>query len=106
MENIRKSWNKFAQEQQKVEDEFWASVGKNGIKTILEFVGGPVASGTFSVFTDLRNSKIGDGVENTQSVLEEITSGRLKTIIKNSGNYGVSPLSNMLQDFMLSLIHI
>lgn len=96
----KKELEQIAQEQQKVEDEFWASVGKNGIKTILEFVGGPVASGTFSVFTDLRNSKIGDGVENTQSVLEEITSGRLKTIIKNSGNYGVSPLSNMLQDFM------
>lgn len=88
------------QEQKKAVDEFWASVGKNGIKTVLEFVGGPVASSSFNVLTAITKPDVGDGVENAQKVLEEITSGRIKTIIKNSGNYAASPLANVLQDYM------
>ena len=37
-----------AQEQRKAEEDFYLSVAKNGMKAVIEFVGGPVASGTFS----------------------------------------------------------
>lgn len=91
--------DQIAKEQRKAEEEFYHSVAKNGMKTVIEFVGGPIASGLYSILADSTKSDIGGGVENTQQVLEEMTSGRIKTIVKNAGNV-VSPFADSLQEFI------
>lgn len=88
-----------AQEQRKAEEDFYLSVAKNGMKAVIEFVGGPVASGTFSILTNSIKPDVGEGVENTQNILEEMTSGRIKTIVKNTGNV-LSPIADSLQEFI------
>lgn len=88
-----------AQEQRKAEEDFYLSVAKNGMKAVIEFVGGPVASGTFSILTNSIKPDVGEGVENTQKILEEMTSGRIKTIVKNAGNI-LSPIADSLQEFI------
>ena len=88
-----------AQEQRKAEEEFYLSVSKNGMKAVIEFFGGPVASGMFSLLTNSIKPDIGDGVENTQNILEDMTSGRVKTIVKNAGNV-LSPIADSFQEFI------
>lgn len=82
-------------EQRKVREEFKNSLVKNGIKGILEYVGGPIASGTFGILDSLSTGDKGDGFENTEKILEEIAPGRYKNLLKHTG----SPIVNSIQDY-------
>lgn len=82
-------------EQKKVREEFKNSLVKNGIKGILEYVGGPIASGTFGILDSLSTGDKGDGFENTEKILEEIAPGRYKNLLKHTG----SPIVNSIQDY-------
>lgn len=81
-------------EQKKVQQEFRNSLSRNGIKGILEYVGGPIASGTFSVLSSLTTGDKGDGVENTEKIIEEIAPGRYNSLLKYSGKPSVSSLKD------------
>ena len=82
-------------EQKKVREEFKNSLVKNGIKGILEYVGGPIASGTFGILDSLSTGDKGDGFENTEKILEEIAPGRYKNLLKHTG----SPIVNSIKDY-------
>ena len=82
-------------EQEKVRKEFRYSIVKNGIKGILEYVGGPITSGTFSVLSSLSTGDKGDGIENTEKILEEIAPGRYKSLLKHTG----SPTVDSIKDY-------
>lgn len=84
------------EEHEKIRKNFKDSVLKNGVKGILEYVGGPIASGTFGILDSLSTGDKGDGIENTDKILEEIAPGRYKSLLKHTG----SPTVNIIQDYL------
>lgn len=87
--------NEIENEQENVRMEFRNSLVKNGIKGILEYVGGPIASGTFGILDSLSTGDKGDGIENTEKILEEIAPGRYKSLLKHTG----SPTVESIKDY-------
>lgn len=81
-------------EHEKIRKNFKDSVLKNGVKGILEYVGGPIASGAFGVLDSLSTGDKGDGIESTEKIIEKIAPGRYKSLLENTGSHIVSSIQD------------
>ena len=90
---------KIKKEHEKADAEFQETIVKEGIKTVLNFVGGPVAAATFSAADSLSQLHATDSIKNTHEMLDEMTSGRANAFIKKIGNYGGKSANEMLAGF-------
>lgn len=86
-------------EHEKADAEFQETIVKEGIKTILTYIGGPAAAATFSVADSLSQLHATDSIKNTHEMLDEMTSGRANTFIKKVGNYGGKSANEMLAGY-------
>ena len=87
------------EEHRKADAEFQETIVKEGIKTILTYIGGPAAAATFSVADSLSQLHATDSIKNTHEMLDEMTSGRANTFIKKVGNYGGKSANEMLAGY-------
>ena len=90
---------KIKKEHEKADAEFQETIVKEGIKTILTYIGGPAAAATFSVADSLSQLHATDSIKNTHEMLDEMTSGRANAFIKKIGNYGGKSANEVLAGF-------
>ena len=86
-------------EHKKADEEFQETLVKEGIKTVLNFVGGPAAAATFSVADSLSQLHATDSIKNTHEMLDEMTSGKVNAIIKKIGNNGGESANESLASY-------